>query len=300
MPMLTRQWHYFRPQTLTPVVARHTSDVTHDLLFARAEAEAERTLAVHRTIDEAITTLKHRVGNASTPERLLALTLLMVPQAARAQAMMDAHRNNFHDRKSRLFELIDFNDTFVATVLALTPAERHEFIEHLRHAMQHFAKKHKTPMFKDGQFDAIVHGLSREIAVYHAALREGFDALMTSRTDDAFGVDIQVRDRQTRAYVNIDIKTHSSYYFRLKVLLRERRISMDEANVALETGYCQVMNRKDSIDVPVIVFRIDHTILGDITDFEFTSSERIGEKLQLVLDECGIHDDGYGKSIVPL
>lgn len=298
--VMLRQWRYFRPHTLTPVVERHARDVDLDRLFADAEAEAERILKVHPTIDDAIATLKHRISNASTPERLLALTLLMVPQAARAQAMMDAHRNNFHDRKTRLFELIDFNDTFVATVLALTPAERHEFVDHLRRVMQHFAKRHKTPMFKDGQFDAIVHGLSREIAVYHAALHEGFDALMTSRADDAFGVDLQIRDRRTRAYINIDIKTHSSYYFRLKVLLREHRISMNEANTALETGYCQVMNRHDGVDVPVVIFRIDHTILGDIANFEFISSERIGEKLQLVLDECGIHDDGFGKTIVPL
>lgn len=298
--VMLRRWRYFRPRTLTPVIEQQTRGVGHDRLFASAVAEAERVLAVHPTVDEAIATLKHRIGNASTPERLLALTLLMVPQAARAQAMMDAHRNNFHDRKTRLFELIDFNDTFVATVLALTPAERHGFVDHLRSTMEQFAKKYKTPIFKDGQFDAIVHGLSREIAVYHAALREGFDALMTSRTDDAFGVDIQVRDRRTRAYANIDIKTHSSYYFRLKVLLREHRITMKEANIALETGYCQVMNRHDSINVPVVIFRIDHTILGDITDFEFTSSERVGEKLQIVLDKCGIHDDGFGKVIIPL
>lgn len=295
-----KKWRYFRPRSFTQTVERHSNGTANQELFSRAAALTESILKVHPTIDDAIDTLKHRTTNAPSAERLLALTLLLTPRAARAQMMMDEHKHNFHDRKTRLFELIDFNDTFVATVLALSDSERPEFAGRLYQTMQQFAKVHKTPVFMEGQFDAIVHGLSREIAVYHAALKEGFDALMTSRTDDAFGVDIQVRDRQTRGYANIDIKTRSSYYFRLKLLLQDHRITMSEADIALETGYCAVVNRHDDVKVPVVIFRIDHTILGDIVNFEFTDTARIGEKLQLVLDRCAIHDDGFGKVIMPL
>lgn len=295
-----KKWRYFRPRSFHSVSNQAARDETVHELFTDAERIADKTLKIHPTFDEAIDTLKLRTKNAATPERLLALTLLMLPRAARAQQMMDAHKHNFHDRKLRLFELIDFNDKFVSTVLALTPAERLGFADRLYHLMQHFSKQHKTPNFYEGQYQAIVHGLSREIAVYLAAIDRGYDALMTSRTDDAFGVDMQIRDRQTRAYINIDCKTRSSYFFRLKVLLRERRINAEEAKVALEIGYCEVMHRTDEVEVPVVLFRIDHTILGDISNFEFTSTERLGNKIATVMSRHGIHDSGYGKVIVPL
>lgn len=300
MAMLVK-WRFFRPRVSHLIKSIPASVLGQNSeLFQNAKNIAESTLRSHPTIDDAIDTIRHRVQNAPSRERLLALTLLMVPRAARAQEMMDTHKHNFHDRKTRLFELIDFNDTFVATVLALTPGERHGFSDHLYEAMRQFSRQHKTPNFYEGQYQAIVHGLSREVAVYQAALDSGFNALMSSRTDDAFGVDMQIQDKQTGAYVNIDIKTHSSYYFRLKVLVREQRITQDQAEKALDTGYCPVIHHNDNIAVPIVLFRIDHTILGDIVDFAFTDEQRIREKIRYAIDTYSIKDQGYGKAIRPL
>lgn len=300
MVMLTR-WRYFRPRSRNIITRRQAAlPATRSDVFKDAYTLVEQTLKMHPTIDDAIDTIRHRTRNAATPERLLAMTLLMVPRAARAQEMMDAHKHNFHDRKTRLFELIDFNDAFVATVLALSSEERKGFSDVLYVMMKQFSRAHKTLNFQEGQYQAIVHGLSREVAVYQAALDNGIDALMTSRTDDAFGVDIQLRDRQTGVYINIDIKTHSSYYFRLKVLVRERRISQSEAETALDTGFCLVINRNEQVEVPVLLFRIDHTILGDIVDFSFKDTTRIIKKIHYAIDKYGIKDSGFGKVIVPL
>lgn len=301
MVMLSR-WRYFRPRHPHAIAERrHASLPTARRgVFVDGQLLAEQLLKQHPSIDDAIDTLRHRTRNAATPERLLALTLLMVPRSARAQEMMDAHKHNFHDRKARLFELIDFNDTFVATVLALRPEERVGFGDRLYSIMRQMARRYHTPNFLEGQYEAIVHGLSREIAVYQAALDGGFDALMSSRTDDAFGIDMQIRDRRTGHYINIDIKTHSSYYFRLKVLVRERRISQKQAEQALDTGYCSVINRSETADVHILLFRIDHTILGDIVDFAFTDTTRIIEKIHYALDTYGIRDDGFGKVIASL
>ena len=304
MPIVRRHgWRRFRPQLVVAPLPYHTvpaRKMGEQPLIEQAVHLVSEYLKKNTTLDRAIDLLKNQLIIASTPVRLVALALLLTPQASRAQAMMDAHKHNFHDRKARLFELIDFNDSFVAAVLSINADELDGFSDAFRSAQEAFAKKHKTPLLSEGQWHAIEHGLSREVAVYFAALHAGYEALMTSRVDDAFGVDMQVRDRATGSYVNIDCKTHSSFFFRLKELVRERRLTPEQAVHAQDVGYCEIENCRDDICVKVVLLRIDHTILGDIVNFRFVDERATVERLAEIIGHYGLKDGGYGKMIAPL
>lgn len=302
MPVVKRHgWRRFRPRLMTnSYVYSDAAVYGRGTALEKALRLAEIYTQQNPTIEQAVDQLKTKVSLATSPVRLLALALLLTPQASRAQAMMDAHKNNFHDRKSRLFELIDFNDAFVAAVLSLDKSEEAGFAEHFRAAQKTYAKKHKTPLFTEGQWSAIVHGLSRETAVYFAAQNAGFDVIMTTRTDDAFGVDMQIRERGNGAYINVDCKTHSSFFFRLKELVRQKRLTQDEAIKAQETGYCLIENCRDYSCARVVLLRIDHTMLGDIVDFRFADEVKTAQLLHEVVAKFGTRDQGYGRDIAPL
>lgn len=302
MPITRRHgWRRFRPASLSLMVRapRETTQKTARSTIEEAEKIAMRRIRQNPIIDQAVELLRDQIVLSPRPERLVALALLLTPQASRAQSMMDAHKHNFHDRKARLFELIDFNDAFVSAVLECID-ELDDFSEQFRAAQKRLAKKYHTALFTDGQWDAIEHGLSREVAVFLAAKNAGFDALMTSRTDDAFGIDMQVRDRATGMYVNIDCKTHSSFFFRLKALVRERRLNRREALHAQELGFCAIENCRDDHCARVVLLRIDHTQLGDIVHFQFTDETKIIGLLKTVIETYGMRHDGFGKEIAPL
>lgn len=270
-----------------------------DPTIQRAEVLARSLMRQHHTFDGAINVLRQEDVSRDAV-KLLASLLLQVPRAARAQAEMDRHKRSFHDRRERLLELIDFNDTLVAGVLAIPAEERVDFADELRAAINRFSAAHRTPNFNKAQYDAILHGLSREIAVYLAAQKHGYQVLMTSRTDDAFGIDMQIRDPQKEAYVNIDCKTRSSYYFRIKELMRQHRLTPEEAQIADQTSYCPVVNHHNNIEIRVILVRIDHILTGDIVDFEFVSTDYIISLLEAIIDKFPIYGNGFGKTIAPL
>lgn len=301
MPITRRHgWRRFRPVTLTTPRASLRSQLkAADSVVARAEVVAEQAAQKNPVLERAVDLLRSQLMIAPTPERTVALALLLTPQASRAQFMMDAHKHTFYNRKERLLELIDFNDAFVSAIIACSD-QLEKFSDQFRDAQKRFCKRHKTPVFTDGQWHAIEHGLSREAAVYFAAQHAGFDVVMTSRTDDAFGIDMQVRDRAQHAYVNIDCKTHSSFFFRLKQLVREKRLSERDALRAQELGFCATENCRDNHCVRVVLVRIDHTILGDIVAFRFVDDTKIVAELRKILRVYGMHDAGFGRDIAPL
>src|ERR1035437_7681749 len=58
--------------------------------------------------------------------------ILQAPGAAMAQVQMDHHKHSFHNREARLYELIDFNDAYVSTVLAMPNDHLNTFNEELK------------------------------------------------------------------------------------------------------------------------------------------------------------------------
>lgn len=268
--MSRRRWHRWRPRWRKSRHHHHPNG---------------RKLLGADHLNATIERYKRRLETVKGAERVLILEKLLVlqtPRAALAQAEMDGHPHGYRDREKRLYELIDFNDTFVAAVLAQPSARLSGFNERMKTAMKNFCAFQKTLMFSDEQFEAIVKGLSREIAVYLGARREGFMVEMTSRTVDAFGVDMVITDPRTRETLNIDCKTPSAFRYRLEELEKEGRISTEQLLKADEDDFVIVTNRYNDERVPVTILCVRPEHLGEIVDFRFVDTRPLGDMLRSI------------------
>lgn len=268
--MSGRRWHRWRPRWRKHRHANHP--------------EGRKLLGADH-LNTTIERYERRLEAARGPERIVLLEKLLVlqaPRAALAQAEMDGHPHGYRDREKRLYELIDFNDTFVSAVLAQPPARLASFNERMKTAMTHFCKSQKSIMFSDEQFEAIAKGLSREIAVFLGAQREGYGVEMTSRTQDAFGIDMVVTNLRTREILNIDCKTPSAFRYRLEELEKEARISTEQLLRADEDDFITVINRLNNERVPVTILCVRPEHLGDIVDFRFADTRPLGDILHSI------------------
>ncbi|MGB2787435.1 MAG: hypothetical protein WBB94_03580 [Candidatus Saccharimonadaceae bacterium] len=211
---------------------------------------------------------------------------LQAPRAAKAQQEMDKHPHGYSDKNARLYELIDFNDTFVATVLTLPVGYADGFVEMAKQLMDKFCRQAAARCFSNQQYEAIVHGLSREIAVYRGAVEQGFAAEMTPRSVDALGVDMVISDTEKNIGVNIDVKTRSSYHYRLLDLMHEGRIDQWRVENGERQGFCPVVNEHDNGAVLVYLLRIDHAEIGEIRNFSFVDSSKLGDILRVIVDDA--------------
>jgi hypothetical protein len=249
------------------------------------DVRSKRRDTIYKQSAEAIKILRQVVHPSSA--ELLALVIVQTPQAARAQEDMDKHRGGYSNRQARVYELIDFNDTFVDLVLSLPLEEHSGFASRLWNELTHFCEEYHAMCFEEKQFLAIVHGLSREIAVFHGAKTEGLVAHMTSRVQDARGIDMVITDPMTHRSIEVDCKTRSSFHFRLLNLERKRRISNEDRLRCELAGFCPVagVSRPDASHS--ILLRIATEELGPIRDFAFEDTRLLGERLRAAIAEHG-------------
>lgn len=284
--MQRTRWHRFVPKTKIKPTGKPGS-VEHILYDLLGNVRPTVRSKLHASqLDEPIEELKQRIALLHGPHKARALAaqvVLQTPRAAMAQNEMDRHKYNYHDRNKRLFELIDFNDAFVDAVLNLPAEQMPYFTEHIKHQMLRFCHRYKLPMFSDEQFQAIVHGLSTEIAVYLGAKAEGLRASMTSRAGDAFGIDMVITDPESGTYINIDCKTPSAFHHRLGTLVREGRIAENDFFVADKNDFITVENRHNDkrVKVSIVCIRPEH--LGEIVNFTFANTKPLGRLLRKIL-----------------
>lgn len=245
---------------------------------------------VLKDTSEAVRVLRER--DPRDPAHLLALLILQAPNAARAQNEMDSHHGGYRNREARLFELIDFNDTYVETVLSLDDADLVDFADRLKVEIDRFCSVLHTAGFSEKQFEAITHGLSREIAVYRAARSLGYIARMTSRVQDAMGVDMVITDTETKKSINIDVKTRSAYHFRLIELMRERRVDEQKRLHCELAGYCAVRNGRGDQAVDTILLQVDTGRLGEINNYNFDDTGPIATLLSSAINRFGRYLSG--------
>lgn len=293
-------WQRFRPKTRGKLSDRTAYEP--DSLYARARSVVSEMMQQARGGWRGQRDVLKRTTKASRLLRehdthdavhLLALLILQAPAAAHAQREMDTHHGGYRNRQARIFELIDFNDTFVDTVLALPDHDLVEFPERLKEEIEYFCSVLQVAPFSDEQFEAITHGLSREIAVYRGAKRAGYIVRMTSRTQDAMGVDMVITDPDTKRSLNVDVKTRSAFHFRLVDLERQHR--MDEAR-RLEcelAGFCMVRNGHGQQAVDTVLMRIATEHLGEIQYFDFVSIE----PLATLIADAMAHEGKYVVSL---
>lgn len=278
--MQRRVWRRFRPKRV--LKKRQTMP---DRLFPEAKSIVRQILTEnHNRLEVAVEEAMAAAKTQPSAARLLASLILQAPRSARAQAEMDKHPRGYHGRDDRLYQLIDFNDTFVSTVLSLPESELPGFVDSLHDACDAMCREAKSRSFSDRQFEAITHGLSREIAVYRGAIKEGLRVEMTSRIDDAFGIDMRVIDDATRRYINLDVKTSSAFHFRLLDLVREGRVAPHEQIDAETKGYWEVVNRRGDEQTKIILLRVSQDELGQIVNFSFERSDLLGKRLRRILE----------------
>lgn len=289
--MAQKGWRQFRPRTRTRhqglsddfVGYAHTRlDELIDTRGSRKDTGIERlhTLAEEQGL---------RVVSHPTAGEWFTLLLLRAPGAARAQEQMDSHPHGYHDKQARLLELIDFNDAFVSTVLALKHVQRQDFISIAKQEIEQMCKTSGSRSFSDEQYDAITRGLSREVAVYLGAIEQGYSVAMTSRSQDAMGVDMVITDPIQKRSLNIDCKTSSAYHYRIKDLVQQGRLTPQEGVTAEDLGYAHEINGQGSDAVAVTLLRIDPNEVGEIEGFTFTRSSLLGERLAVLFESLPLH-----------
>ncbi|NCU30654.1 hypothetical protein EOL73_03290 [Candidatus Saccharibacteria bacterium] len=225
------------------------------------------------------------IGETSKAVYWLWALVIQAPRAAEAQAQMNRTPHGYHNKKARLYELIDFNDAFVSSVLNFPEELLPIFTDETKRLIDKMCKRVGTRCFSNEEYEAITHGLSREIAVYRGVKQEGYEVEMTNRATDAIGIDMRITDPVSLCTLNIDTKTRSSYYYRVHDLKREGRLSEEEVLMAERNGFARVINGSS---IPVVLWRIDHVVLGDIVNFEFEDNEFLIEQLRDIFSRYGI------------
>ena len=283
-------WRRFKPRAVGTEIALKPALVGS--IWQQAVAHVDELFPGRQIRDDVLTRTIQSTWDKATssndPVLWLAALILQSPRASVAQEQMDEHPHGYRNRHERLFELIDFNDTLVSAVLALPESELPQFADVAKRAMDAFCKRVKSRCFSNEQFEAIVHGLSREIAVYRGAKAEGYEVSMTSRTQDALGIDMVIRDPASGRSINVDCKTHSAFYYRLKDLVHEGRMTTEESAIAEDKGYCRVVNGDDSQRVAIILWRIDEQTYGDIQAFSLADPARLGNALHDIIQAEGV------------
>lgn len=286
-------WKRFRPR-----LRGKLDDVTvyePDSVYAHARSEVGQMMQQTRSRRlKPDSPIKHaaraaarlRSRDPQTAAQLLALLILQAPSAVRAQQEMDRHYGGYKNRQARLYELIDYNDTFVDTVLAFPEDELHDLPYRMKQEIDWFCGHIGADTFTDKQHSAIVHGLSREIAVYYAAKDAGLIPRLTSRVQDARGVDMIIIDPKSKKTISIDIKTRASFRWRLVDLQKRGRVDEGKRMQCELAGYCMVKSRKkDGTDT--LLFRVATNRLGDIKNFRFVDPEPIRKLLLEALEHHG-------------
>ena len=137
-------WRRFRPTVRTRREAARPKLIAgmharlDELLSERGGAHAYEDID---RLDGLVEKQVSRVISYPTATEWLTLLILRAPGAARAQHQMDKHPHGYRNQQARLFELIDFNDAFVSTVLALSDDQRRGFIEAVKREIDAFCER---------------------------------------------------------------------------------------------------------------------------------------------------------------
>lgn len=233
--------------------------------------------------------LSDRMKQAGEPEleheKLRYYRTLLVaqsPRAVLAQWKMDTHKYGYRNRKKRLFELIDFNDTLVNVILLTPVDDRFNLASSLKYEIDQFCRKLNTPRFSEEQFEAIVLGLGREVAVYTAAQDLGYDVRMTSRTEDAFGIDMIIEQPSTGKKLYIDCKTPSAFRHRLEDLVKYHQITEEQLLQADKDDYLTALRHDKDKKLPVTLLCIRTETLGAVHSFVFDEPKRVQALLEKI------------------
>lgn len=298
--MKHKHWHHqFRRKrpldSPEPVNAQHTNPGSRTEQVGDVYTEAEKLLAKYDVTRRRLRRKRHHEDRlAAVIQELqyladqggavekLAYLAAQTPRAVAAQKGMDKG-GGIHSHDARLYDLIDFNDTYVSTVLSLPQGYLSGFPDQAKYVIDRFCKRVQSACFSNDQWEAITKGLAREIAVYRAAISFGYEARMTSRREDAMGVDMRITDTTSGRSLGIDVKSGSSFHFRLIDLEREGRVSLEQREQAEIDGYLPIVNGHGSEATPTTLLRIDEATYGRVEAFSIEDPEALTNILEQLL-----------------
>ena len=116
----------------------------------RVLALLQRRPEVH-DLDRDIDRLRAQHAKSNDPLDGLTALLAQAPRASLAQLQMDQFPHGYRNKQERLYELIDFNDTLVAIILALDDSHRKQFAERAKQAADRVCRRVGAPCFKIGR-----------------------------------------------------------------------------------------------------------------------------------------------------
>lgn len=303
-PRITRPghrqwWRGRRAQTIPNGVApslsvRPLSPKLYDEAEVAVVALLQRRPQEH-DLDRYIDRYQKRFRATNNPYDGVVSLLVQAPRAVFAQRDMDENRHGYRNKHERRFELIDFNDAVVATIMGMPDELRALFSERVKQSADRICKRLGAPCFTNEQWSAIIRGLTREVALYLAAKESGFHAWMTDRAHDALGIDMQIQDPETKRYVNIDVKTPSSFRHRMETLVHEGRLTERELLQGDNNGYIVERNGHGDERVRVVVLAILPDRYGDLRNWRFVDSEPIRRTLNRLIRDEGNSDGKYGE-----
>lgn len=270
-----------------------TNGNSYEVAMRRVKDSLQRRPEAH-DLDKKIDMWKAQAKKTNVTIDWLTAFFAQAPRAVLAQAQMDKHPHGYQNKQARLFELIDFNDTFEGAILSMNDEERIKFAKQGRAGCDYVCKLVNVPVFTDDQWNAIMKGLSRELAVYLAAKRNGFYAYMTSRAQDAMGIDMQIKDPESGAYINLDIKAPSAFRHRLEELVHEDRLNEHELLQADAQSYARVTNGHGGQAVEVVLLCVLRDKFGTVENFQFVDEAPMRDMLGMLIDRHGLRDNHYG------
>lgn len=299
-----QRWRHFGPRRMREhmrgdlctdeCISPSTKGDAYGAAMRRIKDSLQRRPEAH-DLDKKIDKWKQQAKRTNVTTDWLTAFFAQAPRAVLAQAQMDKHPHGYHDKQARLFELIDFNDTFEGAVLSMNDDERAQFAEQGRKGCDAICRLVNVTVFNDEQWGAIIKGLSRELAVYLVAQHNGFYAYMTSRAQDAMGIDMQIKDPESGAYINIDVKAPSAFRHRLEDLVHEDRLNDRELVHADEQSYALITNGHGEQAAEVVLLSVLPDKFGEVENFCFVDEAPMRDMLGMLIDRHGLHDNRYGQ-----
>ncbi len=299
---LSPRHRWWRRRRFAPVLDKATVTYPQHRVSPKLYSEAEAAVVAllqrrpqEHDLDRFIDRFQKRFQVTNNPYDGLVSLLVQAPRAVFAQRAMDVVRHGYRNKHERRFELIDFNDTIVSTILGMPDDLRALFETQAKQSADRICKSVHAPCFTNEQWEAIIRGLTREVALYRAARDSGFHAWMTDRAHDALGVDMQIQDPETKRYVNIDVKTPSSFRYRMETLVHEGRLTARELLQGDERGYIVECNGHGDERVRVVVLAILPERYGELRHWRFVDVEPVRHMLNQLIRNEGINDGKYGE-----
>ena len=105
-----------------------------------------------------------------------------------------------------------------------------------------------------------------------------------------------MQDPESGRYINVDVKTPSSFRHRMEQLVHEKRLTERELLIGDRDSYIVERNGHGDKKVEVVVLCILPDLFGDLADWRFVDPEPMREKLNQLIRDHGLHDGRFGAS----